>query len=485
MRPRGDGLTRRELLEAAIAASAGMLVHERLGGLARAVGRRVIVIGAGFAGLTAAHELHGSGYDVIVVEARRRAGGRVLTLRDFVKGGVVEGGGELIGSNHLTWVALARHFTLPFVDVADGEPAFVFDGRRLSSSEEARARSEYETARQRLNADARRIEDPLRPWTASGAEALDRRSLAMWLETQRDLPLGARALAARMAADNGVATSWQSLLAVLSMVGAGGVERYWTDSEIWRCAGGNDRLAHKLVAAVGPQRVRLGTPAASIRVTDSRVTIGLRDGTELEGDDVVLAIPPSVWQRVSFDPPLPPNLQPQMGRNVKFLMALDSPLWSNAAPSLLSDGPVQVTWEGATRTARGATALVAFSGGPAADVCRAWTAREREAQFYRHLAPVVSGLARATPRARFMDWSSDPWTNASYSFPAPGQVTTIGPILSEGLGRLHFAGEHVGCGFFGYMEGALRSGMAAAHAIAQRDGVISGRERAQARSLQE
>ncbi len=68
-----------------------------------------------------------------------------------------------------------------------------------------------------------------------------------------------------------------------------------------------------------------------------------------------------------------------------------------------------------------------------------------------------------------MDWIADPWTRAGYSFPAPGQVTTIGPILHRGLGRMHFAGEHCCYQFVGYMEGALHSGASLAKRIVDRD----------------
>ena len=72
----------------------------------------------------------------------------------------------------------------------------------------------------------------------------------------------------------------------------------------------------------------------------------------------------------------------------------------------------------------------------------------------------------------FMDWQADMWTLAGYSFPAPGQITTIGPRLRKGLGRLHFAGEHCCYGFVGYMEGALNSGVTLAKRLAIRDGVL-------------
>jgi monoamine oxidase len=71
-----------------------------------------------------------------------------------------------------------------------------------------------------------------------------------------------------------------------------------------------------------------------------------------------------------------------------------------------------------------------------------------------------------------MNWPKEPWTMASYSFPAPGQVTSQGPILRAPFGRLHFAGEHTNYAFVGYMEGALGSGIAVAKRLAHRDGFM-------------
>jgi len=73
-----------------------------------------------------------------------------------------------------------------------------------------------------------------------------------------------------------------------------------------------------------------------------------------------------------------------------------------------------------------------------------------------------------------MDWPGEQWTGAGYSFPAPGQVTTVGPLLAQAHagGRLHLAGEHCCYKYVGYMEGALQSGLVAAKRIAVRDGAM-------------
>jgi len=175
-----------------------------------------------------------------------------------------------------------------------------------------------------------------------------------------------------------------------------------------------------------------------------------------------------VWNKIAIDPVLPASLAPQMGTNVKYLMSLNSPVWrrTKLSPDLLSDGPVSMTWH-ATDGQKGAgEALTAFSGGPAADQCREWTAANRDRNYLADLSKVYRGITASFVRARFMDWPSDPWVKGSYSFPAPGEVTTLGPQLQQPLaGRVFLAGEHTCYAFVGYMEGALQSGARAAKKI--------------------
>lgn len=140
----------------------------------------------------------------------------------------------------------------------------------------------------------------------------------------------------------------------------------------------------------------------------------------------------------------------------------------------MTDGPVSLTWHGTDgQTGPGGEAMVAFSGGPSADQCREWPAAQRNENYLKELEKVYQGIRGSYVRARFMDWPGDTWVKASYSFPAPGQVTLQGPTLRDGIGRLHFAGEYTSYAFMGYMEGALNSGAAAARRIASRDGVLS------------
>jgi monoamine oxidase len=473
-----DGITRREMLQRSLAAAAGLLISDSLGGVARAQkGARVVIIGAGFSGLAAGYELSRAGYDVTIVEARNRVGGRVISFSDLVPGKVVEGGGELIGSNHPAWVGYAKQFKLDFLDVSEEDLEFpiVMNGKRLTGEQSEALWEEIETSFNTIVADAAKV-DADRPWTSPNAEALDKRTLAAWIEGLPATPLGKEAMHTMMMADNGVVPEWQSYLGNLAMVKGGGLEKYWTESEVYRCKGGNQQLATRLMNAIGTARVMTRMPVSAVAISDRGGRVTLASGKVLEAEHVVLTAPPSVWNRIAFDPALPASLPPQMGNNVKCLIAVKSPFWRRAelAPDLLSDGPINMTWhatDGQEGVEAGGEALVGFSGGPSADTCREWGARRIDS-YLAELEKVYRGIRPAYVRARFMDWPGDRWTMGSYSFPAPGQVTTQGPTLWEGMGRLHFAGEHASYAFMGYMEGALHSGAALARRIAARDGVV-------------
>lgn len=473
-----DGLSRREMIQRSLAAAGALLISDRIAfALPQGKAGRVVVIGAGFSGLAAAYELTRAGYDVTVVEARNRVGGRVLSFSDLVKGKNVEGGGELVGSNHPAWVGYAKQFKLEFLDVSEEDLEFpiVLNGKRLTGEESEALWEEMEKAFAGIYADAGKV-DADRPWTAANAEALDRRTLASWIDGIDASPLCKTALHTMMTADNGVVTDWQSYLANLAMVKGGGLERYWTESEVYRCRGGNQQLAMKLAAAIGAGKVLTRTPVRSIDLTDAGARVGLVNGKTLEADHVILTAPPPTWNRIAIDPALPPGLVPQMGSNVKFLIPLNGAFWRRAelAPDLLSDGPANMTWHGTDGQKGAGEALVAFSGGPSAEICRDWGAQRVE-NYLTELGKVYKGIRAAyAGRARFMDWPGDAWSKASYSFPAPGQVTSQGPTLWDGIGRLHFAGEYSSYAFMGFMEGALHSGAALAKRIAEKDGVLEG-----------
>src|SRR5687768_12451491 len=238
-RPQPTALDRREFLKATLAASAGLLLSGSSAAFARPPrgsgrGRRIIVIGGGFSGLACAHELQAAGAHVTVLESRKRVGGRVLSFRDVIPTKTVEGGGELIGSNHPTWVAYAKQFGLEFSDVTESETLefpVLLDGKQLTSKESEALYEEMEAAYQTMIADARPINAD-QPWRSPHADRLDARSTAHWVRRLAVSDRCKRALTTELSADNAVHTSRQSYLGNLTQVKGGGLERYWTESEV-------------------------------------------------------------------------------------------------------------------------------------------------------------------------------------------------------------------------------------------------------------
>ncbi len=480
--PSVDAMTRRRFLQTTLAGSAGLLLSgwprlARGDDAPKAAGKHVVILGAGFAGLACAHELKSVGYKVTVLEPRNRVGGRVLSFGDFVKGKNVEGGAELIGSNHPTWVAYAEKFDLEFLDVTEDEsldmPVYL-NGKRLTADEVEKVYEEMTAAYNTMNADAEKINADA-PWTSPDAAALDKKSVADWLKGQSVSDLTRAAIVAQLTGDNGAAIEKQSYLGMLAQVKGGGVEKYWSESEVYRCKGGNQQLATKLAAAIGQDRILLNLHASKVNVRDNGVTVTASDGRTIEGDMVVLAAPPTVWQKIEFQPSLSDALKTQMGVNIKYLTALKTRFWKEQklAPDSLTDGDISMTWELTDNQPGDEYAgLIAFSGGPPAENVLKRNKEERDAFYKQELEKLYPGFGDNLLNIRMMDWPKDAWTLGGYSFPAPGQVTAIGPTYEKGLGRLQFAGEHTCYKFVGYMEGALNSGASLAKRIAQKDGVL-------------
>lgn len=478
-------VTRRTALKATLASAAGLLLSGSpldaapTWGPSRRSAKRVVVVGAGFAGLACAHELAAAGFDVTVVEARNRIGGRVLTFGDWIPDRTVEGGAELIGSNHPAWVSYAEKFGLEFLDLTEDEEAYApieLGGRLLSEEEAGTVWEEMVGVASRLNALARPI-DADAPWTAPDASTLDKRPFQSWIDEQEASDLCKKALRVLFSSDNGVDTDKSSLLGMLAAIKGGGVERYWTDSEVYRCKGGNQQLAEKLADAIGRTRIELKLPVTRVTVRQDGAVVECSDGRTIACDDVVVSAPPSTWKSIAFEPALPSALRPQMGTNVKYLAKTKSRFWEKANRSQysLSDGIISQTWDGTDnqRVPDGPAVLTAFSGGTAAERARKPDRAAVDAAYAAAYEKLYPGMKEEFVEARFMDWPGERWTNASYSFPAPGEVTTVGPALRAGIGtRLHFAGEHCCYAFVGYMEGALQSGIAAAKRLAARDGVM-------------
>ena len=274
-------------------------------------------------------------------------------------------------------------------------------------------------------------------------------------------------------------------------------EAYWDELEIFRCADGCDALATELAAkiqtkAYGPQAAKVSRLVAVTQIHMSKlgVTLGLkatkRDGTFKDDkpafpvpgfSHVILAIPPSVWPRVQItaDGKLvepAKEMELHMNEAVKYFSKMKKRFWiqNKLAPYGGASRLGQV-WEGTdnqTRVDDQGIVLSVFAG-PVSTTRRAPTERDCETWLPR-LYPGTPGNAGYASHlikpALFSDWHNKPFIKAGYWSPLPGEIFKVSEKLTQPFHeRLFFAGEHTQTDFFGYIEGALRSGERAADTL--------------------
>ncbi len=389
---------------------------------------RVVVVGAGMAGLTAALRLTQWGHDVTVLEAQDRVGGRVRSVT-LSNGEVGELGGEWLRSDQRSVVTLAQELwvaTSPVgVDFANrdlmGSPAIsAEEHRRVASAVTAAIDALSDADRAQLSVDG----------VLAG---LDDGSDAFTVLRQR------------LEGSAGVAA--QSI-AVDEIVGDFGIG----EATYLRIDGGNDRLAQAVAGKLHDLRTQ--QPVERIQTNDSGVSVATL-GETLVAAAVVIAVPLPIVSRLYFDPPLHPTMRAAldrlaMGTAAKLVAPTESP------PPLLARQNADSTWwcwTGDGEHGRTRRVVTAFAG-------------------TQHAVDVVSGdwhqrLAAAVPEAALgadsvlVDWGTEEWFGGCYSALGPGDEALLGVFQQEG--RVVFAGEHtLGAGT---IDGAIESGELAAKRV--------------------
>jgi monoamine oxidase len=398
---------------------------------------RTVVVGAGLAGLVAADELARGGVEVVVLEARSRAGGRVWSER-LPNGAVVEMGAEFILPGNTAIRELVDRFALGLWDKGMRYGRRDPEGGIGTTHEElAAAVAEAERA---LAADAGTRGPPAGPSAREFLESLD-------------IPPGAReAILARVEISS---ANSADRVAAAELAGVAHID----DEPAPGIAGGNQRLALALADSLGPA-VRLDSPVTAVE-WGTRVRV-LTPGAELDADACVIAVPASVLGRMAFDPPLPPSLaEPLAQVTYGHAAKLFVPLRRASEPSAVMNVPERYwTWTATGDAGRPQHVVSAFAGSNAAlDALEVEAGPER---WLDSLERLRGDLDLDRDGALLSTWGDDPWVRAAYSTSPPA---TVAEAVEKPTGPLAFAGEHTAGPHAALMEGAIRSGQRAARSL--------------------
>jgi monoamine oxidase len=437
----------------------------------------VVVVGAGLAGLAAARRLKASGASVMVVEARDRVGGRVHN-HEIGDGKVVEVGGQWIGPTQDRLAALAKEVGVDtFPTYGQGDNVMEYGGglRRYSGAI-ARINPvvliDVERAQRRLNRLAHSV--PLEaPWEAPNAAKLDGQTVATWMRRNLATKPG------RTLLELGIEAVWaaepedMSLLHALFYIhSAGSLEMlFGTEggAQQDRFVGGSQLVPIRMAEELGEERLVLGAPVRRIEHSPDSVTLHA-DGAVLRGSRAILALAPTLAGRIAYDPPLPGyrdqlTQRMPMGTVAKCMAIYDEPFWraEGLSGQGTSDrGPVRLAFDNSPPDGSPGVLLGFLEGRRARELGRLPEAERRTAVvdcFTRLFGPRA-----ATPDAYVERlWAEEEWTRGCYGCHMPtGAWTNYGPALHPPLGPLHWAGAEYAHVWNGYMDGAVRSGEAAA-----------------------
>jgi monoamine oxidase len=439
--------------------------------------RRVLVVGAGLAGLACALELADAGHDVLVVEAQGRTGGRVRTLRGaFADGHDIELGAVDFGDGYPILMRYRDRFQLDAdpVPYADGPTVCHVRGRRyvvppaddphwaFALTAEERRLGRRGLVGRYLAPLIAAVGDPLDPaWTPRDYAAFDRLTLDGLL-AEHGASDGARALM-RLALDG---DDFGHVTALLPLV----LRKFYArSSQAFRIRGGNDRLPAALAGALGP-RVHLDTPVTALDVQRDAVRATVdSDGSQsvLEADHAVVALPFSVLRDLPVAGAIPDEQRrliselPYEPLTRVYLNFARRP-WDAAgvAATAYTDLPIgAIIDHSAPGRPGGVLEAQLTREGQAA--FRARPAEERIPWVVRQVDRVHPGARSAFVAGITYVWEQDAWARGAWAYHAPGRFAADYPLAARAAGRLHFAGEHVSP-LPSTMEGALLSGVRAA-----------------------
>ncbi len=476
-----ESASRREFVKGALALGAAAFIPACRPNDSNAP--RIAIVGAGIAGLTAAHVLSKAGVFSEVFEAGARAGGRILTLQGLVADGLwTEAGGEFIDSSHRDMLDLAKEFGIEAQDALGGgaagliENAWFFGGKPRSEAEVAAA---VRDASEAMARDIAALPEGISAGAGGFAAELDKLSLSAYLESRGITGWLRVLIETAYVGEFGLDAGNQSCLNLLTMVSldvsGGRFQVFGESDERYRLKGGNQALTDALAAKYA-DRIRFSHRLESVAGEGDGYRLSFQTGgsaVERKVDAVILTLPFTLLRGVDMRVELPPNKRKAIaelgyGTNAKLFLGYAARPWRKAGYSgtFYTDGLIQNGWDH-TRTQPGPSGgITIFQGGSAGLELGKRSPSSQAEDFSRALdAMFPGGQAARNGNTGAFHWPTYPWSLGSYASYKVGQWTTLAGEESKPVGNLFFAGEHCSRDFQGYMNGGAETGRNSAQAV--------------------
>ncbi len=452
--------------------------------------KKVVVVGAGLAGLSAAFELTQAGHDVTILEAQTRPGGRVYTLREpFSDGLYAEAGATRFPDTHDFTLKYVKLFSLTLDPFYPSELARVvyYRGRRFTVKPGEKFNFlthfpfDLTPEEKKLGVDGlwqkyvgpvlKEMGDPAAPdWPPDSAKKYDQMTIEELLREQGASPGTIAAMWSRDRGDRRPSALWALAGADLDK----GTERAYKGARQRYKIRGGTNLLPKAFAARLAEKIQYGTPVVRIEHGAQSVrVVFLQAGAHqtIAGDYLICAIPFSVLKDVEVSPPFTPEKQRAIeeltftpGARV-FLQSRKRYWLEKGLNGSANTDVLHSIWHPTFDQPGPRGILLAFLWDSLARHLTAMTEGERISYALEHMEKIFPGMRQHFEGGVTKSWGDDPWARGVSVYLKPGQVTSLLPHVARPEGRVHFAGTHTNPMLAGYMQGALESGNRAAREV--------------------
>lgn len=442
---------------------------------------QVAIVGAGFAGLTAARELTRRGIDAIVLEARDRVGGRTWTIRK--DGYWLDAGGQWTGPGQDHINALGKEMGVAsFPTWPEGEHIQYTDGMGIRRWVGAAPDQDMETMSKVVQAilalDQLAAEVPIdAPWNAPRAREWDSMTVQTWMDQNIESERAREQMCTAIEAVYAAEPHDVSLLHALFYARSGGGFFYLISTEggaqADRFDGGMQLVAERVAAELG-DRVRLSAPVRRIVQDAGGVTVEA-DAITVKAERRVVTAPPALAGGIDYQPAMPPlrdhlTTRAPMGSVIKVHAIYETPWWRDEGLSgrVVSDrGPIKVIFDNSPLEGTPGMLMGFIEGGDGRRLSNIDAGERRKIAlecFVRYFGD------RAARPVDYIEgnWPAEQWSRSCYGavFPA-GTLISCGRALREPVGRIHWAGTETSEVFCGYVDGAVCSGERVAAEVAE------------------
>jgi monoamine oxidase len=421
--------------------------------------KKVIIIGAGLAGLSAAKKLKEKNIDYVILEARKRVGGRVFSYQiDAMDNLNIELGAEWIGTSHQRILALCDEYKLDLIN-NQFDTHLIYRGKYFKKNEWEYSegwRKQFDLMLKdygHMTEADKLVLDGMDWWrylVQNGCEGRDLDLRELFDST-----------------DFGESIRHVSAYAAMAEY-AESSEKNEMDFKI---SGGNSRLPVKIAEDLGYDKILYDRTVHKIIQEEGNPGVGVicKNGEVFKGDKIICTVPTFAAKKINWEPGLPAMKvaamnELQYARINKNPLLFSRRFWQDENFDMITDSSAHYFYHATKNQKSEKGVLISYTVGDKADVVSRQADSWRTDTVQLSLQPAFGNVKPLLEKQLNYYWGEDEYSRGSYALYAPGQWFRLMPVLKAPFLHTFFAGEHL-ADWQGFMEGAVNSGEAAAEMV--------------------